>query len=67
MLLRWIIEVNGASGTLHSNETYQLKVDFPEHYPIEAPQNNFVLAWQVIFIHPAPSHPHIYSNGHICL
>ncbi|RWR87987.1 putative ubiquitin-conjugating enzyme E2 16 isoform X2 [Cinnamomum micranthum f. kanehirae] len=22
---------------------------------------------QVIFLHPAPSHPHIYSNGHICL
>ena len=23
--------------------------------------------WQVIFLHPAPLHPHIYSNGHICL
>ncbi|KAF6167087.1 hypothetical protein GIB67_041342 [Kingdonia uniflora] len=55
----WIIEVNGASGTLYSNETYQLQLDFPEHYPMEVPQ--------VIFIHPAPSHPHIYSNGHICL
>lgn len=22
---------------------------------------------QVIFLHPAPMHPHIYSNGHICL
>lgn len=22
---------------------------------------------QVIFLHPAPLHPHIYSNGHICL
>ncbi|KAF6139572.1 hypothetical protein GIB67_015529 [Kingdonia uniflora] len=55
----WIIEVNGASGTLYSNETYQLQVDFPEHHPMETPQ--------VIFIHPAPSHPHIYSNGHICL
>ncbi|KAF6141096.1 hypothetical protein GIB67_006541 [Kingdonia uniflora] len=58
-LQRWIVEVNGASGTLYSNETYQLQVDFPEHYPMEAPQ--------VIFIHPAPSHPHIYNNGHICL
>ncbi|XP_042516781.1 probable ubiquitin-conjugating enzyme E2 18 [Macadamia integrifolia] len=58
-LQRWIIEVNGASGTLYANETYQLQVDFPEHYPMEAPQ--------VIFIPPAPLHPHIYSNGHICL
>ncbi|CAN6440613.1 unnamed protein product [Victoria cruziana] len=58
-LQRWIIEVVGAAGTLYANETYQLQVDFPEHYPMEAPQ--------VIFLHPAPMHPHIYSNGHICL
>ncbi|KAF8405291.1 hypothetical protein HHK36_010193 [Tetracentron sinense] len=58
-LQRWIIEVNGASGTLYANECYQLQVDFSEHYPMEAPQ--------VIFLSPAPFHPHIYSNGHICL
>ncbi|KAG6774662.1 hypothetical protein POTOM_022023 [Populus tomentosa] len=58
-LQRWVIEVNGAAGTLYANETYQLQVDFPEHYPMEAPQ--------VIFAPPAPLHPHIYSNGHICL
>ncbi|XP_016702972.1 probable ubiquitin-conjugating enzyme E2 18 isoform X2 [Gossypium hirsutum] len=58
-LQRWIIEVNGAPGTLYANETYQLQVDFPEHYPMEAPQ--------VIFIPPSPLHPRIYSNGHICL
>ncbi|URE36364.1 ubiquitin-conjugating enzyme E2 [Musa troglodytarum] len=56
---RWVIEAIGAPGTLYANETYQLQVDFPEHYPMEAPQ--------VIFLHPAPLHPHIYSNGHICL
>ncbi|CAA2960337.1 probable ubiquitin-conjugating enzyme E2 16 [Olea europaea subsp. europaea] len=58
-LQRWVIEVNGAPGTLYADETYQLQVDFPEHYPMEAPQ--------VIFLHPVPLHPHIYSNGHICL
>ncbi|KAF5747143.1 ubiquitin conjugating enzyme [Tripterygium wilfordii] len=58
-LQRWIIEVNGAPGTLYANETYQLQVDFPDHYPMEAPQ--------VVFVPPAPLHPHIYSNGHICL
>jgi ubiquitin-protein ligase len=58
-LQRWIIEVIGAPGTLYANDTYQLQVDFPEHYPMESPQ--------VIFLHPAPLHPHIYSNGHICL
>ncbi|GFY85382.1 ubiquitin-conjugating enzyme 16 [Actinidia rufa] len=58
-LQRWVIDVNGAHGTLYANETYQLQVDFPGHYPMEAPQ--------VIFLQPAPLHPHIYSNGHICL
>ncbi|XP_010932915.1 probable ubiquitin-conjugating enzyme E2 16 isoform X4 [Elaeis guineensis] len=58
-LQRWIIEVVGAPGTVYANETYKLQVDFPEHYPMEAPQ--------VIFLHPAPLHPHVYSNGHICL
>ncbi|KAJ7515962.1 hypothetical protein O6H91_22G036200 [Diphasiastrum complanatum] len=58
-LQKWIIEVTGAPATLYANEQYQLQVDFPEHYPMEAPQ--------VIFIQNAPLHPHIYSNGHICL
>jgi ubiquitin-conjugating enzyme E2 W len=59
VILRWTIDVTGAPGTLYANETYQLQVEFPEHYPMEAPQ--------VVFVSPAPSHPHIYSNGHICL
>ncbi|GJY70248.1 probable ubiquitin-conjugating enzyme E2 18 [Tanacetum coccineum] len=58
-LQRWVIEVNGAQGTIYANDKYQLQVDFPENYPMEAPQ--------VIFLNPAPLHPHIYSNGHICL
>ncbi|CAH9085114.1 unnamed protein product [Cuscuta europaea] len=58
-LQRWVIEVYGAPETLYANETYQLQVEFPEQYPMEAPQ--------VIFLCPAPLHPHIYSNGHICL
>eukprot|EP00245_Coleochaete_scutata_P004884 TRINITY_DN17949_c0_g1_i1.p2 TRINITY_DN17949_c0_g1~~TRINITY_DN17949_c0_g1_i1.p2 ORF type:complete len:109 (+),score=16.40 TRINITY_DN17949_c0_g1_i1:100-426(+) len=37
-LQRWIIDVEGAPGTLYMNEVYQLQVDFPEHYPMEAPQ-----------------------------
>lgn len=35
---RWIVEVNGAPNTLYENETYYLQVDFPENYPMEAPQ-----------------------------
>lgn len=82
LIKRWVIEVHGAPGTLYANETFQLQVDFPEHYPMEAPQVDFFCCLnlgtfptasklyfmiQVIFLHPAPLHPHIYSNGHICL
>ncbi|KAK6136550.1 hypothetical protein DH2020_029710 [Rehmannia glutinosa] len=35
---QWVIEVNGAPATLYAGETYELQVDFPEHYPMEAPQ-----------------------------
>ena len=38
LIKRWVIEVYGAPGTLYANESYQLQVDFPEHYPMEAPQ-----------------------------
>jgi len=58
-LQRWIIEVHGAPGTLYEGETFHLQVDFAEHYPMEAPL--------VIFMQIPPLHPHIYSNGHICL
>ncbi|KAG5250403.1 ubiquitin-conjugating enzyme [Salix suchowensis] len=34
-------------------------VVFPEHYLTEAPQVNFA--------QQAPLHPHIYSDGNICL
>ena len=35
---RWIIEVHGAPNTLYEGEQFHLQVDFPEHYPMEAPQ-----------------------------
>ncbi len=34
---RWIIQVHGAPETLYEGETFHLQVDFPEHYPMEAP------------------------------
>ena len=43
---------------LRSNHpSYPLSVG--DRYPMESPE--------VVFIPPSPEHPHIYSNGHICL
>ncbi|XP_044367380.1 probable ubiquitin-conjugating enzyme E2 18 [Triticum aestivum] len=36
--IAWVIEVSGAEGTLYAGETYRPQVDFPEQYPMEAPQ-----------------------------
>lgn len=36
-----------------------LQIKFPSEYPIESPE--------VIFLGNPPEHPHIYSNGFICL
>ena len=49
----------GAEGTLYSGEVFRLQFTFTPDYPIESPE--------VIFLHPPPRHPHIYTNGHICL
>jgi ubiquitin-protein ligase len=37
----------------------RLNIKFTERYPLEPPE--------VTFLTPTPVHPHIYSNGHICL
>ncbi|KAF1997626.1 UBC-like protein [Amniculicola lignicola CBS 123094] len=48
---------------LYAGEIYRLKFSFSTSYPIEPPE--------VVFTqddaHPIPWHPHIYSNGIICL
>jgi len=43
--------------------TYRLKFTFPNTYPIAPPEVVFVADRD----HVVPIHPHIYSNGIICL
>lgn len=50
VIVRWIIEVTGAPGTLYANETYKLQVDFPEHYPMESPQATFLISFFGIYM-----------------
>ncbi|KDD73243.1 hypothetical protein H632_c2387p0 [Helicosporidium sp. ATCC 50920] len=63
-LLQWEIEMHGPEDSptntpLYKGEVFRLRVLFSDRYPLEPPE--------VIFVPPAPVHPHIYSNGHICL
>ncbi len=54
------MRLEGAADTLYAGESFTLRFVFSTSYPLDAPE--------VIFIGPiVPIHPHIYSNGHICL
>jgi len=59
-LQRWTVTIVGAKETIYEGDTFVLQFTFPNQYPLEAPE--------VIFTGTnIPKHPHIYSNGHICL
>ncbi|XP_061457483.1 ubiquitin-conjugating enzyme E2 W isoform X1 [Rhineura floridana] len=59
-ITQWIVDMEGASGTLYEGEKFQLLFKFSSRYPFDSPQ--------VIFTgENIPIHPHVYSNGHICL
>lgn len=60
----WVIEMLGPESSpceraLYKGQVFHLKVVFSDRYPLEPPE--------VTFTPPSPVHPHIYSNGHICL
>eukprot|EP00920_Eleutheroschizon_duboscqi_P036193 GHVT01087486.1.p1 GENE.GHVT01087486.1~~GHVT01087486.1.p1 ORF type:complete len:136 (-),score=6.71 GHVT01087486.1:1060-1467(-) len=57
--LSWLIDIKGAPGTCYQGDKFTLQFSFLGRYPIESPV--------VVFVGRAPVHPHIYSNGHICL
>ncbi|KAI9802407.1 MAG: hypothetical protein M1825_002790 [Sarcosagium campestre] len=48
---------------IYKGETYRLRFKFTGSYPIEAPEVTFLRAPD----RPIPVHPHVYSNGIICL
>jgi len=55
----WKLSLEGVEGTLYAGERFTLEFRFTPNYPMESPE--------VIFVDNIPIHPHIYSNGHICL
>ncbi len=58
--VRWTVRVKGPSETLYDGETFTLSFKFGPKYPFDSPE--------VVFVGSnIPIHPHVYSNGHICL
>jgi len=60
----WLMDIRVMDNNpIYLNETYRLKFTFSNNYPIEPPE--------VVFLQtpdrPIPLHPHIYTNGFICL
>ncbi|KAL9077720.1 MAG: hypothetical protein Q9161_000092 [Pseudevernia consocians] len=53
------------SNPLYLDQTYRLRFRFSTNYPIEAPEVTFIPLSQPR--RTIPIHPHIYSNGIICL
>eukprot|EP00928_Gymnodinium_smaydae_P021628 TRINITY_DN18460_c0_g1_i1.p1 TRINITY_DN18460_c0_g1~~TRINITY_DN18460_c0_g1_i1.p1 ORF type:complete len:154 (-),score=35.46 TRINITY_DN18460_c0_g1_i1:125-586(-) len=56
---QWTVGILGAAGTIYEGERFTLRFRFTGKYPLESPE--------VVFVGATPMHPHIYSNGHICL
>lgn len=58
--IKWLVALEGAPDTTYAGEAFLLSFHFFPKYPIDSPE--------LIFVSPfVPLHPHVYSNGHICL
>ncbi len=77
----WVVQVLGPEGSLYAGEHFHLKVQLPINYPQKPPSAYFVrlplpknetisgdgsINKRTIYS-SIPRHPHIYSNGDICL
>lgn len=65
-LQTWLMDIRVVDNNpIYANQTFRLQFTFSANYPIEAPE--------VVFLRsadpprPVPMHPHVYSNGIICL
>ena len=55
----WFVDFDAVADSPHAGESFRLRFRFPPTYPIEPPE--------VVFVGRPPLHPHVYSNGFICL
>ncbi|CAG8976555.1 hypothetical protein HYALB_00010197 [Hymenoscyphus albidus] len=60
----WLLDIQVLDANpIYMNKTFRLKFKFSTSYPIEPPEVTFTQQPD----RPIPMHPHIYSNGIICL
>ncbi|XP_048487455.1 ubiquitin-conjugating enzyme E2 W isoform X1 [Plutella xylostella] len=59
-LTLWTVHMEGVPGTLYEGEKFVLQFKFTNKYPFDSPEVTFIGS-------NIPVHPHVYSNGHICL
>ncbi|KAK9454889.1 ubiquitin-conjugating enzyme/RWD-like protein [Dipodascopsis uninucleata] len=61
---KWLIDIQVMDNhPLYAGKKFRLQFRFLPSYPIEAPEVQFIRSHD----RDIPIHPHIYSNGHICL
>jgi len=65
-LEEWMLDIEVLDqNPLYLNQVFRLKFKFSDKYPIEPPEVTFLK--QDSPSRPVPIHPHIYTNGIICL
>ena len=57
------VSFDAPSDSIFTGLHYKLRIKFTSKYPFEPPEVQFVVDTTT----KAPIHPHIYTNGHICL
>ncbi|KAI9736916.1 MAG: hypothetical protein M1818_005967 [Claussenomyces sp. TS43310] len=62
----WFMDIEVLDANpMYMNQVFRLKFCFSQSYPIEPPEVTFVRLADPP--RPIPLHPHVYSNGFICL
>ncbi|KAI3404328.2 hypothetical protein KGF56_002848 [Candida oxycetoniae] len=67
-LTYFLFQISVSNHSLYP-DNYLLSICITREYPVDAPSVKFVkqASSTTTLISPIPVHPHIYSNGHICL
>ncbi|KFH47943.1 ubiquitin-conjugating enzyme E2 W-A-like protein [Hapsidospora chrysogenum ATCC 11550] len=64
----WLLDIRVLDqNPLYQGEVYRLRFRFPKSYPIAAHSEPPEVTFEKQSDRPIPIHPHIYSNGIICL